>query len=141
MSHDRYFINRTATRILDLTGRTLIEYLGNYDYYLEKRQTLEQNFLPPCESASKPEAAVSEGKLDWQSKKEEQAKIRKRENDLKKCEAKISDLETELSAIDKEMEKPEIATDVAKLQELTKRQNEINSQLAGLYELWESLAE
>ena len=66
---------------------------------------------------------------------------RKRENDLKKCEAKISDLETELSAIDKEMEKPEIATDVAKLQELTKRQNEINSQLAGLYELWESLAE
>ena len=141
VSHDRYFINRTATRILDLTGRTLIEYLGNYDYYLEKRQTLEQNFLPPCESAPKPEAAVSEGKLDWQSKKEEQAKIRKRENDLKKCEAKISDLETELSAIDKEMEKPEIATDVAKLQELTKRQNEINSQLAGLYELWESLAE
>ncbi len=141
VSHDRYFINRTATRILDLTGRTLIEYLGNYDYYLEKRQTLEQNFLPSCESAPKPEAAVSEGKLDWQSKKEEQAKIRKRENDLKKCESKISDLETELSAIDKEMEKPEIATDVAKLQELTKRQNEVNSQLAGLYELWESLAE
>ena len=130
VSHDRYFINRTADRILDLTGHTLIEYLGNYDYYLEKKQTLEQNFLPSRKSAPKPEAALSEGKLDWQSKKDEQAKIRKKENDLKKCEAKINDLETELSAIDK-----------AKLQELTKRQSEVNSQLAGLYELWESLAE
>ena len=140
VSHDRYFINRTASRILDLTGHTLIEYLGNYDYYLEKKEVLEQNILGPCGPA-KEKDSVSEGKLDWQTKKEQQARLRKKENDLKKCETKIGELETELSDLDKEMEKPEVATNVARLQELAKRQEEINARLEELYELWETLAQ
>ena len=140
VSHDRYFINRTASRILDLTGHTLIEYLGNYDYYLEKKEVLEQNILGPCGPA-KEKDSVSEGKLDWQTKKEQQARLRKKENDLKKCETKIGELETQLSDLDKEMEKPEVATNVARLQELAKRQEEINARLEELYELWETLAQ
>lgn len=141
VSHDRYFINRTATRILDLTGHKLIGYLGNYDYYLEKKEALEQVYLSSSKMPLQKEEAVSEGKLDWQSRKEQQAKIRKKENDLKKCEEKISMLEAQLSEIDEEMQKPEVATDVAKLQELTSRQSTINEQLSDLYELWETLAE
>lgn len=142
VSHDRYFINRTASRILDLTGQKLIGYLGNYDYYLEKKDALEQAYLSPASASSvKPEEAPSENKLDWQAKKEQQAKQRKKENDLKKCEEKITGLETQLSEIDEEMQKPEIAVDVAKLQELTKTQAQIQEQLSALYELWETLAE
>lgn len=142
VSHDRYFINRTASRILDLTGQKLISYLGNYDYYLEKKDALEQAYLSPASASSvKPEEAPSENKLDWQAKKEQQAKQRKKENDLKKCEEKITGLETQLSEIDEEMQKPEIAVDVAKLQELTKTQAQIQEQLSALYELWETLAE
>lgn len=142
VSHDRYFINRTASRILDLTGQKLISYLGNYDYYLEKKDALEQAYLSPASASSvKPEEAPSENKLDWQTKKEQQAKQRKKENDLKKCEEKITGLETQLSEIDEEMQKPEIAVDVAKLQELTKTQAQIQEQLSALYELWETLAE
>lgn len=141
VSHDRYFINRTATRILDLTGHKLIGYLGNYDYYLEKKETLERAYLSSSETPVSREENISEGKLDWQAKKEQQAKARKKENDLKKCEEKISKLEEQLSEIDEEMLKPEIATDVAKLQELSADQNTIREQLSGLYELWETLAE
>lgn len=141
VSHDRYFINRTATRILDLTGHKLIGYLGNYDYYLEKKETLERAYLSSSETPVSREENISEGKLDWQAKKEQQAKARKKENDLKKCEEKISKLEEQLSEIDEEMLKPEIATDVAKLQELSADQNTIKEQLSGLYELWETLAE
>lgn len=142
VSHDRYFINRTASRILDLTGQKLIGYLGNYDYYLEKKDALEQAYLSPASASSvKPEEAPSENKLDWQAKKEQQAKQRKKENDLKKCEEKITGLETQLSEIDEEMQKPEIAVNVAKLQELTKTQAQIQEQLSALYELWETLAE
>lgn len=141
VSHDRYFINRTATRILDLTEHKLIGYLGNYDYYLEKKEALEQVYLSSSKMPLQKEEAVSEGKLDWQSRKEQQAKIRKKENDLKKCEEKISMLEARLSAIDEEMQKSEVATNVAKLQELAKSQSTINEQLLSLYELWETLAE
>lgn len=141
VSHDRYFINRTATRILDLTGHTLIGYLGNYDYYLEKKETLEQAYLTPSETPDAKAETASEAKLDWRAKKEQQAKLRKKENDLKKCEEKISDLESRLTGIDEEMQKPEVATNVARLQELTKEQTAINEELTALYELWESLAE
>lgn len=140
VSHDRYFINRTASRILDLTEGRLIEYLGNYDYYLEKKEAASNVSV-----VSQPETAIekvpSESKLDWQQKKELQAKQRKKENDLKKCEEKIANLEQQLAHIDEEMSEPSVATDVARLQELSKEQEEINSQLSGLYELWETLAE
>lgn len=141
VSHDRYFINRTATRILDLTNGQLIGYLGNYDYYLEKKETLEQNLLIKTDAPVPKAETVSETKLDWQAQKELQAKARKKENDLKKCEEKIAELEDKLTAIDEQMQLPEVATSVFKLQDLTKEQTEINTQLAKLYEQWEELAE
>ena len=141
VSHDRYFINRTATRILDLTNGQLIGYLGNYDYYLEKKETLEQNLLIKTDAPVPKTETVSETKLDWQAQKELQAKARKKENDLKKCEEKIAELEDKLATIDEQMQLPEIATSVFKLQDLTTEQEKINTQLAELYEQWELLAE
>lgn len=159
VSHDRYFINRTASRILDLTANRLVNYIGNYDYYLEKHDVqmaalgnsknsdvsqgtsggkgndtgIAQNFASS--------SAESENKLDWKAQKEEQARIRKKENDLKKCEERIAALETRLKEIDTEMSDPAIGTQVSKLQELAKEHGDIKLQLEALYEEWEALAE
>ena len=147
VSHDRYFINRTAHRILDLTEGQFISYVGNYDYYLEKHDTLmaaiEANAPrnADADSAVAAKAAESEVKLDWKAQKEEQARLRKKENDLKKCEEKIAELEARISEIDTEMSDPAIGTQVAKLQELTKEQTSCQEQLEKLYEQWEELAE
>lgn len=142
VSHDRYFINRTAGRILDLTAGQIIGYLGNYDYYLEKKDTLEEIYLNSSSASGfESKDAPSETKLDWQAQKELQAKQRKRENDLKKCEEEIASLEDAQSEIEADMVKPEIATNVAKLQELSAKQEEIESKLTKLYEQWETLAQ
>ena len=147
VSHDRYFINRTAHRILDLTEGQFISYVGNYDYYLEKHDTvmaaIEANAPQnaDADSAVAAKAAESEVKLDWKAQKEEQARLRKKENDLKKCEEKIAELESRISEIDTEMSDPAIGTQVAKLQELTKEQAACQEQLEKLYEQWEELAE
>ncbi|MDE7269151.1 MAG: ABC transporter ATP-binding protein, partial [Acetatifactor sp.] len=144
VSHDRYFINRTAHRIMDLTAQTFVNYLGNYDYYLEKKddlmKTLELNVSGSSESPSA-KADVSDTKLDWKAQKEEQARIRKRENALKKCEEEIAELENRLSEIDAEMSDPAVGTQVLKLQELNQEQTEVRSRLDILYEEWEKLAE
>lgn len=147
VSHDRYFINRTAHRILDLTEGQFVSYVGNYDYYLEKHDTVmaaieasaPQNTDADNTAAAK--AAESEVKLDWKAQKEEQARLRKKENDLKKCEEKIAELEARISEIDTEMSDPAIGTQVAKLQELSKEQAACQEQLEKLYEQWEELAE
>ena len=147
VSHDRYFINRTAHRILDLTEGQFISYVGNYDYYLEKHDTvmaaIEANAPQnaDADSAVAVKAAESEVKLDWKAQKEEQARLRKKENDLKKCEEKIAELEARISEIDTEMSDPTIGTQVAKLQELSKEQTSCQEQLEKLYEQWEELAE
>lgn len=147
VSHDRYFINRTAHRILDLTEGQFISYVGNYDYYLEKHDTvmaaIEANAPQnaDADSAVAAKAAESEVKLDWKAQKEEQARLRKKENDLKKCEEKIAELEARISEIDTEMSDPAIGTQVAKLQELSKEQAACQEQLEKLYEQWEELAE
>lgn len=141
VSHDRYFINRTASRILDLTDQQLIGYLGNYDYYLEKKKDLENAFIQSTSDHSPSQNIVSENKQDWLSQKELQAKQRKRENDLKKCEAEISALEMEQDEIDARMADPANATNAAKLQELTDRRENIDSRLTELYEKWEVLAD
>lgn len=140
VSHDRYFINRTASRILDLTNGMLIGYLGNYDYYLEKKDELSVVYQKPDAFSPSKENTPSDTKLDWQAQKELQAKTRKRENDLKKCEDTIAALEQQLSEIEETMALPEVATDVAMLQELTHNQDEIKSRLAKLYDQWETLA-
>ena len=147
VSHDRYFINRTAHRILDLTEGQFVSYVGNYDYYLEKHDTVMAAIeastpqSADADSAVAAKAAESEVKLDWKAQKEEQARLRKKENDLKKCEEKIAELEARISEIDTEMSDPAIGTQVAKLQELTKEQTSCQEQLEKLYEQWEELAE
>ena len=140
VSHDRYFINKTATRILDLTNQKLVNYIGNYDYYLEKKEELTQIYAPDMQEAPA-ETKTSAVKLDWKQQKEEQARLRKKENDLKKTEAMIEELETRDSEIDEEMAKPEVATNVAECVRLSKEKAEIAQKLEELYKKWEELAE
>ena len=140
VSHDRYFINQTATRILDLTGNTLVNYIGNYDYYLEKKEELTQIYAPQTAQEADAEK-VSEVKRSWQQQKEEQARQRKRQNELKKTEDRIHALETRDAEIDGLMGREDIFTDVAKCMELTTEKAEIAEELENLYELWETLAE
>ena len=155
VSHDRYFINKTATRILDLNHKTLTNYLGNYEYYLEKRDEqlalLEAaqatgSMQPPSgnkdsSTVSAADGKASESKLDWKAQKELQAAQRKKENDLKKCEDRIEQLETRNAEIEELMASPDICTNVAKLQELNKEKEENDTILASLYEQWEKLSE
>ncbi len=143
VSHDRYFINKTATRILNLTGRTLVNYIGNYDYYLEKKDTLEAVYVKQTSGPEEPTTVENEsaGKADWQQQKQEQAKLRKRENDLKKLEKRIEELEAEAAQIDKDFMLPENMTNSAALGKLHQRKTKIEQELEGLYEKWEELAE
>ena len=145
VSHDRYFINRTAHRILDLTRRTLTNYLGNYDYYLEKKEEQIAKIDAVLTGAQPGKTtrtvdAPSGAKQDWKAKKEQQAVQRKRENDLKKCEEQIEALETRNEEIDTLMASPEVCTDVARLQELNREKEGNETELARLYEKWEELS-
>lgn len=140
VSHDRYFINKTATRILDLTNHKLVNYIGNYDYYLEKKEELTDIYDPEVREEVYTET-VSATKMDWKQQKEEQARLRKRENDLKKTEKAIEELEQRDSEIDEEMANPEVATNVAECVRLSKEKAEIAEKLEKLYEKWEELAE
>lgn len=141
VSHDRYFINKTATRILDLTNQTLVNYIGNYDYYLEKKDIMTGLLTPVTEAAVVTGEDASGIKLDWKAQKEEQAKIRKRQNELKKTEEEIHKLETRDGEIDELLVKEEIFTDVPKLMELNQEKEMISERLEELYELWGELAE
>ena len=139
VSHDRYFINRTATRILELTNKSMVNYIGNYDYYMEKREELTRIYAPGQEEEETAES-VSATKLDWKQQKEEQARQRKRENDLKKTEAEIERLESRDKEIDAEMEKPDVAVNVVECVKLANEKAEIAQKLEELYEKWEELA-
>ena len=162
VSHDRYFINRTATRILDLTGQSFVNYIGNYDYYLEKKEDVEAAFFTgrgseapksalgrPADAgtgassgtAASSSASDTGAKLDWKAQKEEQARIRKRQNELKKTEDAIHQLETRDSEINELLALEEVYTDVSRLMELNKEKDSISEKLEKLYELWEALAE
>ncbi len=140
VSHDRYFINQTATRILELTGEKVINYIGNYDYYLEKREELAKVYLSEEPKKEKTDSAKAEVKMDWQEQKAKQAQIRKIENALKKAEEEIERLENRVAEIDEECALPENATNSAKLGELVKEQEECNKRLEELYEEWENLS-
>ena len=174
VSHDRYFINRTATRILDLTDGSFINYIGNYDYYLEKKEDVEAAFAarqmaeagnnrtagangtqaqsvsavsgvssassqaPMTASAA---GSLADGKMDWKAQKEEQARLRKRQNELKKVEDKIHELETRDGEIDELLSQEDVYTDVSRLMKLNKEKESIQKELEALYEKWEELAE
>ena len=142
VSHDRYFINHTATRILNLNGQKLTEYLGNYDYYLEKKEQLSSLVRPEGPKAGQSAAApVSGARLDWEARKDEQARKRKIANDLKKTEQRISELEAEDKEIDSLLEQEEVYTDLKRCTELTGRKDRLLSELEELYGLWEKLAD
>ena len=162
VSHDRYFINRTATRILDLTGQSFVNYIGNYDYKKKKKEDVEAAFFAgrgseapksalgrPADAgtgassgtAASSSASDTGAKLDWKAQKEEQARIRKRQNELKKTEDAIHQLETRDSEINELLALEEVYTDVSRLMELNKEKDSISEKLEKLYELWEALAE
>ena len=153
VSHDRYFINRTATRILELSGQTFLNYIGNYDYYLEKRELLnslnagegdqDQTDRPAGSPVAARQAvsAQSEGKQDWRSRKEEQAKLRKKQNELKKTEDKIASLEARDSELDEQLMRPEVASDAGELLKIHREKEAVRQQLEQLYEVWENLAQ
>ena len=140
VSHDRYFINKTATRILDLTEETIVNYIGNYDYYLEKHD-VQMQFVPAAQKTIEAEAKSEAGKLDWKQQKEEQAKARKKAAELKRTEDEIAEKEAQVEALNEELNLPENATNSAKLSAIHKQITEVNERLEALYELWETLAE
>ena len=139
VSHDRYFINRTATRILDLTEHQLLNYIGNYDYYLEKKADVERAALGDTESGTETETGESRAKLDWKARKEEEARKRKLASSLRRTEEEIENLEREDAELDKAFEDPAVATDHEKLTELSRRKEAIASDLSAAYERWEKL--
>lgn len=142
VSHDRYFINRTATRILNLTGETLINYLGNYDYYLEKCQELTEVYVKPREGAM-PAAPGKEGsdtKQDWKQQKAQEARKRKHANELKKAEEAIEETEGRIAELEEAFQDPDIATNSARLGELHIEYDELKNHLEDLYQQWEALA-
>lgn len=139
VSHDRYFINQTATRILDLTNQTLVNYIGDYDYYLEKKEELTQKYAPVVKEEARV-SQTSDNKLTWQQQKEEQARARKRENELKKVEMRIEKLEERDKEIDDTLVLPEVCTNVAECAKLSREKEAIGKELEELYERWEELA-
>ncbi len=152
VSHDRYFINRTAGRILELNRQILTEYQGNYDYYLEKKNEMASGSSSLAAASSGISSASaflsasvsktdSESKQNWKTQKEQQAALRKKENDIRKCEESIEALEKRNAEIDLEMADPDVCTNVARLQELSREKEQNDAELEVLYEKWEQLSE
>lgn len=135
VSHDRYFINKTASRIMELSANTVTNYIGNYDYYLEKRDILAPKEVKQV--SSEKNTAVKD---DWKAQKEEQAKLRKRQNDIAKIEKSIEQLEKDNSELDEQLALPEVYSDVKQLMKLNEKKQEIVKKLEKLYEDWEALS-
>ncbi len=138
VSHDRYFINRTAHRILELSAHALTVYLGNYDYYLEKKEETQASCSDSGLSRSGTE---TEAKLDWKNQRQQQARKRKLENDLKKTEQAIEALEQRNEALDMLMALPENCSNVPRLTELSSEKEDNLQKLETLYLQWETLSE
>ncbi len=162
VSHDRYFINKTATRILDLTHNQLVNYIGNYDYYLEhvddkmarlfgegtqmssaagNVSSLSARIDAAKAAPTNASEKESSGADDWKAQKEAQAKRRKQEAALKKCEDEIAKLEVRDAEITEALSDSSIGTDLTKLRKLSDEQTEIQDRLAILYDEWETLSE
>lgn len=142
VSHDRYFINRTATRILNLTGETLVNYLGNYDYYLEKCQELTEVYVKPKEGVMSAASGKEESdtKQDWKQQKAQEARKRKHASELKKAEEAIEETEGRIAELEEAFQDLAIATNSARLGELHREYDDLQRQLEDLYQQWEALA-
>ena len=155
VSHDRYFINTTATRIVELTNKTTVNYIGNYDYYIEKKDILTKaavdealkndptllNKATVTVNTTSSNNNNSNSKEEWKQSREEQNRLKKAKNELKKVEAKIEELEEKVKKIDEEYANPEIASNTGKLMELHKEKTSIEADLSDLYDRWEILSE
>ncbi|GMO01788.1 ABC-F family ATP-binding cassette domain-containing protein [Lachnoanaerobaculum sp. JCM 36186] len=139
VSHDRYFINKTATRILDLTGNRLLNYIGNYDYYIEKREAVEGAANLSNNNIEEKPTEISDSKQEWIENKTAQAQKKKVTNALNKCEKEIEKLEEKLALIDEEFANPEISSNVGKLMELQKEKTALEEKLEKLMNEWEEL--
>ncbi len=147
VSHDRYFVNKISNRIIELHEGYFDNYIGNYDYYLEKRDDVRkasdvhrEKAVNPSASSTAQSSEISDSAADWKAQKAMQAEARKKANDLKKCEDRITEIENELSELESKMAEPDIATSPSKLNELVKKQNELNTELEDLMEKWETLS-
>ena len=142
VSHDRYFINSTATRIIELTANTLVNYIGNYDYYLEKKDILTAAVIKESVSPTDSDntSVSSNTKEQWLSSKEEQARLKKLKNNLARVEEQISSIEERLKVIDEEYMNPDIGSNTGRLMELHKEKEELDDKLNNLYEQWEEIS-
>lgn len=141
VSHDRYFVNQTADRILELVNGTFVNYIGNYDYYLEKKEILTAAYTTAIQEDAQTAIKSTENKLDWKAQKEAQAKERKRLNELKKTEELIGQLEERDAQIDELMTQEEVYTNSQKCRELSEEKASVAERLEELYLQWENLAE
>ena len=160
VSHDRYFINRTATRILELREKVLTNYIGNYDYYEEKKDDIflvqhgdlvsSNPELSASMSASAGTAASASGpavqdsgkssaRLEYEEQKASSAELRKKEKALKRVESQIEKLEAEITDIDTQLSDPANGTNVGLLLELSTKKEEAETKLEELYTEWEEL--
>ena len=162
VSHDRYFINKTASRILDLKNETILNYIGNYDYYLEKKEVQELAAFGTAtqdradNSVAKGNVIVSDGtgenngteqisgggkqKLSWEEMKKQQAAKRKLENELKRTEDEIAKREAKIEALNDELSKPEVASNSYELNKIHEEQMQEEAALEELYAKWEELS-
>ena len=140
VSHDRYFINKTALKVLEMSKEGITEYLGNYDYYIEKKNTAqrEEALFDPKETSAE-EKTVSETKLSYQAQKEQQAKERKLKNQIKKIENEIEETEEKIQQLDEKLSQPEIATNADKAREIFDEKTALETHLNELYEQWEAV--
>jgi len=137
VSHDRYFVNKVATKVLELTDNGVNEYLGNYDYYIEKKDVVKDKYTFTNKNNSNNK---EKSKEDWKKQKELAAKKNKLKREFEKVEASIEELEDKLSIVDSELANPEYATNSAKLNELMASKESINNELEPLYSKWEELS-
>ena len=151
VSHDRYFINTTATRILDLTEGGLKNYPGNYDQYLEKQANpvtsgtgggfdkQRGSQTPDALKASSGQTSESNAKADYQRQKEEAARLRKRQNDIAKIEKRIDDIEQRIAELDALLSDEQVYTNVSRLMEINDEKSALDEELLELMEKWEAL--
>ena len=136
VSHDRYFINSTATRIIELANKTVVNYIGNYDYYLEKKDILGAK--PITNNISKSSSSAI-SKLNWQEEKVKQEQQKKIKNEIKRTEERMALIEAEIEELDNMYADPAISSDTAKLMEIHTRKEALSKELDELYDKWGEL--
>ena len=138
VSHDRYFINKIANKVLDITGDDYNIYLGNYDYYLEKR---EQELIAKKLKEEKTDEVQEKVANDYVLGKEEKKRIRKLERTREELLEKIESLEEKVTLVNNELTKEEVYTDAIKVQEYNEELRSLNQEIEDLNNTWLEIEE